>query len=318
MFKKQCMALAVLMIFSGAAQLYLYRERRVEKVRSLRFLDAEFDNLKNQFTPGFKSWHADAQEYLAHGKSTFDMSRGKLCPTQCRSDLAVDGWAFFILKKGGGRVYTRDGRFQFHHDYFCSQEGDPVLGRALDDQGRAVGKLVPFRYNLSPLTKLYFGEYTGFRIDETGVIFGEQIRTDPVTGQSITCSTPLFKIALARFDHPENLKAAGVTAFTPTDLCGDLYVGWAGERDLGAIRSGYLELSNTDYMAVGCEIAKMKTWISCETGQAPPPPPPIPFCPPAPFPMRACANPPLYHAGCSFEQSYSKRRGDVARHNQIE
>ena len=133
-----------------------------------------------------------------------------------------------------------------------------LLGHPLDSKGNISREETPIELSMDPSTKLYGGKYSDFRLDEAGTLYGVQRITDPVTGQSVHATTPLFAVPLAGFEAPSHLSPVDATVLEATDACGQLRVGLAGQLDLGRIVPGSLELSNVDYSEEGARISKVE------------------------------------------------------------
>ena len=219
-----------------------------------RQLQTSFDNMKNQFTPGYKFRNLGDD-----GELRIDCRAGKIFKTQTKTNLAVNGNAFFCLAGDHGRkIYTRDGRFQFFEGTLRHRDDRAVLGYPLDSLGNICGEEAPIELSVDPENKLYCGQYTDFKIDNAGTLYGVMSLVDPVTGQQVVSSTPLFAVLLVGFEAPGHLNPLDATLFEATQACGEPFFGVAGQRELGEIKAGCLELSNVDYMEEGLRIGQIK------------------------------------------------------------
>jgi flagellar hook protein FlgE len=230
-------------------------------------LNSYFENMKNQFTPGYKSESVQFNDIMSstgtHGakKKTTNIifTQGEIFKTQKPTNLAINGQGFFMLNDGNKTHYTRDGRFEFKEGQLKSDDGKTVMGYALDSQGNMTGtETTPISMSMDPKTKLYGGKYTGYHFDETGKLYGESTNTDPVTGQTVTGSTPLYQAAVASFANASSLKKTGTTTFEESQDSGHAVVGVAGQGALGAMCPGSLELANVDFMQQGAAIGIAK------------------------------------------------------------
>lgn len=101
-------------------------------------------NVANLNTPGYKRSTASFQELLANtdpllgkqgngvaaGQSTTVFTQGELRNSGNPLDAGVDGQGYFIVQDPQGRLYTRDGEFDFNSAgvLVARQSGLPVLG----------------------------------------------------------------------------------------------------------------------------------------------------------------------------------------------
>ena len=263
------------------------REQLVEEIHhNQEMLDECFLNMKNQFTPGYKSYMVF--DRLKSGKPRVRLTQGEIFHTQCATNLAVNGAGFFIVREGDQDHYTRDGRFSFQDGKLKLEASDALLlGFELDIKGNLVSiEPKPMELSMDPKTKLYGGKYTGFHFDETGKLYGESTATDPVTGQTCTGSTPLLQVALANFGSSTLLTHS---RSSPTLLVyegsGQPALGVAGQGANGAICPGSLELANVDFMEEGYAIGALRSYAGLlyGVGEGPahayvpqPSPPPMP------------------------------------------
>ena len=82
----------------------------------------------------------------------------------------------------------------------------------------------------------------------TGRLSGIEIASDGLVSASFTNgqTSPLGKIALARFDNPQGLNPVGNTSWVETVASGAVQGGEAGTGNFGVMQSGALETSNVD------------------------------------------------------------------------
>lgn len=229
-------------------------------------LKGYFENMKNQFTPGYKAETIQFNDVMnstmaggAKKKSTgIVFTQGEIFKTQTPTNLAVNGQGFFMLSDGFKTHYTRDGRFTLQDGTLKTQDGKSVVGFPLDSQGNISGEKGPMNLTMDPTTKLYGGKYTGFHFDETGKMYGESTMTDPVTGQQSTTQTPLYQVGIASFANASSLQKTGTTSFQESDDSGQAVVGVAGQGALGQVCPGSLELANVDFMQQGAAVGMAK------------------------------------------------------------
>lgn len=228
-------------------------------------LQSRFDNMKNQFTPGYKASVVEFNDIMsstmggAKKKSTtISFEQGKIFKTQTKTNMAINGRGFFVVSDGNQKHYTRDGRFEFKDGALKDNFGKTVVGFPLDTQGNISGQEGPVAMTMDANSKLYAGKYTDFKIDESGKVYGVAMLTDPTTGQQIETTTPLYQVAVASFANAGALERTGTTSFQPSDESGDAMLGVAGQGALGQVKPGSLELSNVDYMQEGAAIGMTK------------------------------------------------------------
>ena len=219
-------------------------------------LQSRFENIKNQFTPGYKAevvqFNDIMSSTLAGGakvkKNNVSFEQGQIFKTQTATNLAINGQGFFVVSDGFQNHYTRDGRFEWKEGALKDALGKTVMGFPLDAQGNISGDSSKIELTMDPNTKLYGGKYTGFKFDETGKLYGESTLTDPVTGNQVTTETPLYQVSVASFANASGLSRTGDTSFGETDDSGKAVIGVAGQGALGSVEPGALELSNVDYL----------------------------------------------------------------------
>ena len=229
-------------------------------------LQSRFNNMKNQFTPGYKAEVVEFNDLMGTNSgggakkktATVSFEQGKIFKTQTATNMAINGRGFFVVSDGNQKHYTRDGRFTWQEGSLKDSFGKSVVGYPLDDQGNISGEEGNIELTMDPNTKLYGGKYTGFKMDETGKVFGESTMTDPTTGQQISTTTPLYQVAVASFTNAGSLGRSGTTSFQESEESGQATMGVAGQGALGSIATGSLELSNVDYLQEGAAIGMTK------------------------------------------------------------
>lgn len=230
-------------------------------------LNSHFQNLQNQFTPGYKAESVQFNDIMGQTmggggaktqQSGIIFSQGQLFQTENPTNLAIDGQGFFMVNDGNQTHYTRDGRFSFNNGMLTNTEGKNVMGYKLDPHGNVISDAQPIELQMDPTTKLYGGKYTGYHFDETGKLYGEQTITDPTTGQSVSESVPIAQVSVASFANASGLKKTGTTTFGKTEGSGDAVVGVAGQGAMGRIAPGSLELANVDFAQQAAAIGMAK------------------------------------------------------------
>lgn len=167
------------------------------------------------------------------------MTGGALQPTGRELDLAIENNGFFIVQGGTGAQYnyTRDGVF------FRDSEGNLVNSGGMRLMGTE-GDNKPSGDSLSGLKALKIEEKKGdkklesFSIDGSGKITAiyEGDENPQVIGY----------IATAVFNNPEGLEKLGNNLYGSSNNSGKVQLGAAGSGGHGAIRQGFLEMSNVD------------------------------------------------------------------------
>lgn len=229
-------------------------------------LNANFTNLENQFTPGYKAeqvqFHDMMSGYGPRGaqvqSSGIIFEQGQIVATSNPTDLAVEGNGFFVVNDGVRNHFTRDGRFNFMNGELVNPSGQKIMGYQLDDQGNVTSEMQPINLNFDPQSKLYGGKYTAFRFDGSGKLYGERTTVDPLTGKAVSVSVPLYQCALGAFANPSGLQKTGLTTFAESDNSGPPVVGTAGQGALGRVHPQSLEMSTVDFARESAAIGMSK------------------------------------------------------------
>lgn len=205
-------------------------------------VDTTANNIANVNTMGFKKTRAEFADLMYKvmnyaGTSTSDTTRsptgieiglgvrptamtkifteGSLKQTDNTLDTAITGRGFYKLElPNGTEVYTRNGSFK------------------LDENGTIVNsdgyRLVPEIVIPEDATQISIG------VD--GIVSAIQ------AGQNQ--AVQVGQISLTNFINPAGLHSMGDNLFLETDASGEAIEGVPGENGLGAIRQGFVELSN--------------------------------------------------------------------------
>lgn len=215
---------------------------RTNRIRSLTLRA----NLENRHEPGFKESNPFTSRLV--------FTQGEICKSPVPTDLAVNGQGWFGLRNGRELLLSRNGRFHFRDGLLLDERGAVVEGFGLDPSGQIYSEAGSISLPLDPATQLYCGLYTGFHFDESGKLYGENVLTDPVTGQRVTARTPLFQLALYTVADPAGLQPAyGPCCFRTTIRSGKPVQGVAGQGALGQICPGALEMASVDEEQMGRE-----------------------------------------------------------------
>lgn len=152
------------------------------------------------------------------GGSRLDFGQGALTPTGNPLDLAIEGDGFFAVQTRQGVRYTRDGQFERAQDgTLTTQAGEPVLD----------ARQQPIRTPSGPIVVGADGA-----VSVNGAIAG--------------------KLAVVRFNSPENLTAEGANRYAAVDGATPAAAGG------GAIHQGVLEASNQDVIQGTLQLVLMQ------------------------------------------------------------
>ncbi|MDD4666122.1 MAG: flagellar hook-basal body complex protein [Clostridia bacterium] len=220
-------------------------------------LDVLANNLANVNTTGFKKNRVDFQSLFYQtlksptvsgttGLNNFavevgngvkvaatrtSFANGILQETGQDLDLAIEGQGFFMLHLPNGEVgFTRAGSFRLDSKgYLVNADGCRVLSS---------------KGNASPeKTVSLDGKDLKYIQPDTEELVVQIAADGTVSTEKNSSSPPI--IELANFANPEGLQAIGSTAYALSDVCGEVILGQpATDKNLGLIRSGFLEASN--------------------------------------------------------------------------
>ncbi len=191
------------------------------------------------------------------------MTDGALQPTNRGLDFAIEGEGFFAVSpdtNGNTKYYTRDGAFFTDYEgNLVNSNGERVLGYIITgmtkdnttnvhnypatptiDGPNGTNDLSKLKPMVIP-EKLKVGANTldleSYSIDGSGNING--VYSD---GKSYL----LGRIGVVGFKNPEGLEKIGNNNYVASNNSGMPEVGIAGQKGLGVIRQGFLEMSNVD------------------------------------------------------------------------
>lgn len=191
------------------------------------------------------------------------MTDGALQPTNRGLDFAIEGEGFFAVSPdstGNTKYYTRDGAFFTDYEgNLVNSNGERVLGYVVNGMTKnpntnVYNYITPATLNgpdgtndLSKLKPMVIPEkltvngatydLESYSIDGTGNING--VYSD---GKSYL----LGRIGVVGFKNPEGLEKIGNNNYVASNNSGLPEAGSAGEKGLGVIRQGFLEMSNVD------------------------------------------------------------------------
>ena len=227
---------------------------------TINWMDVIADNMTNVYTPGFKEKKVSFKTFL-NGAINDDydkkMSQGKSTPGTSNDNVFLEGKGFFLTKTADGRsVYTRLGEFTFDGEgVYRATNGNTVQGYILNDKGEIMQGTKPITADLYQETALkggaldipttnikmwidpnngkYLGKYDEYEIKKDGTIVGKA-----ENGKKVV---PLYRITTRNFHNAAGLYEYKDGQFLETEASGKPLLG------CGEIRSGLLELSNSDF-----------------------------------------------------------------------
>jgi flagellar hook protein FlgE len=168
----------------------------------------------------------------------------RTAPSASALDVAIDGPGLFVLESGGQRRFTRLGDFRVDRTgYLTNAAGARVLGYRVDASGEPITGISALRV---PPADLASQTYSSYLLDERGVFAGINQRTDARSGQRVTNTIPLGRIALAVMPAPERLKLDGDTMLQATAAAGSPVVAPAGSSGSSNLRAHALETGMVD------------------------------------------------------------------------
>ncbi len=220
------------------------------------------DNMTNIYTPGFQESKVNFKTFLGGAivdNPVRNLGQGKSTPGTSNENLFFEGSGYFIVRNAEGKVaYTRHGEFTFDSEgVYRAADGDTVQGYILNDKGEIMSGTKSISADLYQETALkggalsipttniklwidpnngkFLGKYDEYEIKTDGTIYGK--------ADGGNRSVPLYKIATANFHNPNGLYQIKDSKFVETPDSGKPVIG------RGEIRSGLLELSNSDFKA---------------------------------------------------------------------
>ncbi len=224
------------------------------------WMDAVSENMVNIYTPGYRESKVTFKTFLDSTYSDTYMRstrQGKATPGTSDENVFLEGSGFFVLRNENGKLaYTRLGEFKFDGDgVYKAADGSVVQGYIMNDKGEIVSgtkslsqedfdKTMAEGGALSiPTTEIklwvdpdngkFLGKYDEYEIKEDGILYGK--------ANNGKDTTPLYKISVMNFHNPQGLFEYKSGQFIETEESGKPVMG------RGEIRSGLLELSNTDF-----------------------------------------------------------------------
>ena len=273
------------------------------------YLDVTGNNIANVNTHGYKSTRAVFEDSLSQivrnasgpnatngaggmnptqivlgvklGQILGNFTQGGLQVTNVATDIAIQGDGFFIIDRGGEKLFTRSGAFSLDKNGdLVTSDGSYVQGWMNSDVGEPDSPpdadaeptwvSVPIEQNVA--VDGIDGEDRPEMSDETGRIGepGEPIATGKINisvekwqsfqiapdgtvsgvmaGDTTGTLRVIGQVALAKFNNPPGLDRVGGTMFGVTLNSGEPFVTNPANKlaNMGLVTSGTLELSNVD------------------------------------------------------------------------
>jgi flagellar hook protein FlgE len=168
-------------------------------------------------------------------------SQGSIVQTEQKTDLALQGNGYFILRNpnDAGVSFSRNGSFALDANGFlktddnCFVLGTPLIDGAFAPDAAAIDALLPIRVpgtlNEAPISDL--------SITENGQITAKYGNQEAV---------PLGAITLGVFSNPAGLLELGNSRFGISDNSGNLTLGAPTDAGYATLLSGGLETSNVE------------------------------------------------------------------------
>lgn len=229
---------------------------------TMDWMEAITKNLSNIYTPGYKEVQSNFKTFL-DGSMIDDLrtktDQGKAVPGTSPSNIYLEGEGFFVMKDENGKsIYTRLGEFTFDGEgLYKSSDGKNVQGYILNDNGEIMAGAKPQNIDpntgtsknggpadiattniklwIDPSNGKYLGKYEEYEIKEDGILYGKADKGK--------IKVPLYKIAVMNFHNPGALTEVKENQYVENKFSGNPVAG------RGEIRSGMIEMANTDFKA---------------------------------------------------------------------
>jgi len=229
---------------------------------TVNWIDVLTHNMTNVYTPGFREKQVNFKTFLGGAVDdsyNVNLGQGKSTPGNSPENLFLEGKGYFLVKNSEGKsIYTRLGEFKFDGEgVYRDKQGNTVQGYILNDKGEIMQGTKSISSDLYQQTALkggsldipttnikmwidpnngkYLGKYDDFEIKGDGTIYG---KAD--AGKRVV---PLYRITTRNFHNASALFEFKDGQFVETAESGRPVLG------RGEIRSGLLELSNSDFKA---------------------------------------------------------------------
>lgn len=217
-------------------------------------------NLSNIYTPGYREVQGNFKTAL-DGVQLDEMEvkpdQGKAFPGTAKENVYLEGNGFFVTKRPDGKcLYTRLGEFTFDGEgSYKTKEGYAVQGYILNDNGEIMSNSAPQKADanttvdtlggpalpatsdiklwIDPSNGKYLGKYDEYEIKEDGILYGKADKGK--------IKVPLYKISIINFHNPGMMTQVRDGYFIENKESGKPLMG------TGEIRSGLIEMANTDF-----------------------------------------------------------------------
>ncbi len=226
---------------------------------TVSWIDALAENMTNVYTPGFRERKINFKTFLngaVNDNVIMNQDQGKSTPGTSPENVYLEGKGYFLTRTPDGKsVYTRLGEFTFDSDgIYRDTNGNMVQGYILNDKGEIMQGTKSITADLYQQTALkggaldipttniklwidpnngkFLGKYDEYEIKNDGTIVGKA-----ENGKKVV---PLYKITIRNFHNPSGLYEIKDGKYIETEESGKPLLG------VGEIRSGLLELSNSD------------------------------------------------------------------------
>lgn len=176
------------------------------------------------------------------------MTQGSSQYTGKDTDMMMQGPGMFVLNLADNTVFTRTGNFGFDKS---GNLVDPSTGALVQGYKYGATGWPDFTATPAPIENISFkigdvhpsdatSSLTSFSIDQSGIVTG-------VYSNGTTSSTsPIYKIAIAKFANDAGLNSKGNNFFMESNNSGAPDIGGAGEDGRGNIVPNTIEMSNVD------------------------------------------------------------------------
>ena len=184
-----------------------------------------------------------------------NMTEGSMQPSSNTLDFAITGEGFFVIRgSDGAYYYTRNGAFTLDADgYLVTANGDYVMGvmgnaddvkngmplydvdgNPIFDRIKIIGSIQTGETDIdgNPI----YETYTDYAVDSNGAVTAINS-----IGEVLT----IGRLVLATFNNAGGLEKAGDSYYSVTSNSGEAEIHLVKDG-CGAIKSGYLEMSNVD------------------------------------------------------------------------
>ncbi|HEY5095514.1 MAG TPA: hypothetical protein VII69_10385 [Candidatus Eremiobacteraceae bacterium] len=165
-------------------------------------------------------------------------------PSASALDVAIDGPGLFVFSRDGARRFARLGDFSVDaRGYLTNAEGARALGFGVDATGEPVAGMSELRVPPADAASRRFSSYM---LDERGVFMGVMQRTDARSGQRVTQTAALGRLALAILPAPERMTLDGETMLAAGSAAGKPVIAPAGDSGMAKLRTHALENGMVD------------------------------------------------------------------------